>query len=1697
MSYNKKKVFENNLQALRLAISTYQDNNIIPSAYDIGVLSDYKGWGGIREVLFSPTDKFETNEDMRKYVIELHEILDLVPTRKAHYLDSIRKSTLTAFYTPPKLIEFIAQNIKSALKNEEFSFLDPSAGTGSFLDTFESLSLSPQSSVQIELDDLTALINSIKSRSYSNTQVKTMGFEESKLSDSSFNVIASNIPFANIPVFDPNYFRIKDKTSARLNSTKMVHNYFFVKSIDLLTTGGVLAFITSAGTLASKGNKFVREFIANNANIIGAYKLPSSLFAEQGIKQVDSDLIIIQKTEPKKTLSTRNEIFINPINSGEFPDKLNLNVSTTSNQFGEKIEIYDTTNLDFYYSCLNEKLGTAFHERFNLELFKAGIVKTIVHNKPQNTSNTVNTVSVQSSLFDIPKSRIDCTVFIQEYYKTGTIVTQDNELYTLIITNPENKNENPQIEPLGISGVKAALLTSAVEVRDAYLSLLTFEQREQIPNGLLRDKLNETYDKHIKKFGYLNAPSAAFTIELDRQHFRQLLALEVKENSIHVKASIFREPTAIVAPSVSTDKELNINIALEKSLNKYGYANEYFIKQLMEISQLEYDVLTQNLLFFNPISEGFEIKNKILTGNLNQKIQTYTSALQASLDENNKKATEKTIKFLEENLPAKLGIEQIAINLGARWLDTEHYEAFFSNKEVFSRITDVQYNNTIDEFYLKFAYSTGSSKVTDYGFHCAGNGRYYSGLQVAQGVMIDSMPSMNYTLPDGTKKIDKEAVYKWNDSAKRLKTAFQAWIKTYERREEIVKKYNYLYNGYATIKNDGSFLKFDDINFKALNIPDLYISQKNCIWKMILNEGGLVDHEVGGGKTLIMCATAHEAKRLGIAKKPIILCMKANVTAIAQTYRTAYPQDNILALDEKDMSKENRLQLFAKLSANNYDAVILTHDQFIAMPQDPKIMETFYSDMIEKSKLNYEESQQRNGGEAGKKERSTLLKHIESLTVKLQKVNERIKEQKDEIYNFKDFGFDYLIVDESHKFKNLVFTTRHNRIAGLGNINGSDRASNMMFACRSIQKTRGDDTGIVFLSGTPISNSITELYNIFSYLKPTEMKKMGMAHFDAWIANYSEKTVDFEQNVANQLVQKERFRRFNNVPELSSFYTQFADVQNAKMIGIIRPELDNKLIILKQNSESNEFTDNLMEFARTGEPTLIGRASLTDGQKTAKMLMVTNLSKAMSLDLRMVKEDAEFNPNSKIAVCAKHVGDLYKLSSIDSGVQLIFSDTGVGDTDWDFNAYKELRRILIETYDIPKSEIAFSQSAKSDKQKRELHSKVRNGEVRVFIGSTETMGTGVNVQDKIIAMHHLDIPWRPSDMEQRNGRGMRTGNLLAEKYNNGDGLANYIYATERTLDSYKFMLLDLKSTFINQIKTNSTNLRFVDEGAGDENNGMSFKEFQAIISGSGEMIKLARYEKEFRALEEQKDMHLKINNTNLNSYNNLLNDKAKALEFQKKTASDLEFYKLLKPNDDGETETKNKNSIVICFKGINYTNIVDLGKHIIHMNEKIVTTTQEVGSIGNFKIMVSPRFYSESFNEYNEKDRKQTGFFELKQKAFNHFSIISENGIAYTHNNGEINSPNPETAGKNFLHALDKIEYLFFNYKNKVEVINKNIDDIKDRLNRPYLEEDKMLELIAKMTESKEIIAKEMEENIFVSQSPKEEESLKNNLPKI
>lgn len=305
------------------------------------------------------------------------------------------------------------------------------------------------------------------------------------------------------------------------------------------------------------------------------------------------------------------------------------------------------------------------------------------------------------------------------------------------------------------------------------------------------------------------------------------------------------------------------------------------------------------------------------------------------------------------------------------------------------------------------------------------------------------------------------------------------------------------------------------------------------------------------------------------------------------------------------------------------------------------------------------------------------------------------------------------------------------------------------------------------------------------------------------------------------------------------------------------------------------------------------------------------------------------------------------------------------------------------------------------------------------------------------------------------------------------------------------MLLDLKSTFINQIKTNSTNLRFVDEGAGDENNGMSFKEFQAIISGSGEMVKLARYEKEFRSLEEQKDIHIKINNTNINSYNNLLNDKAKSIEMQTKIAGDLVFYKELKTEDDTEA----KNLIEIYFKGISYTNVVDLGKHIININDKVVSQTQEIGNIGKFKIIISPRFYSESFNEYSEKDRKQTGFFELKQKAFNHFSLISENEISYTHNNGEINSPNPETAGKNFLHALDKIEYLLSNYTKKVAVINQNIDDIKDRLNRPFLEEDKMIALINKMNESKEKISKEMENNIFVSQTP--DKNLKNSFPKL
>ena len=551
----------------------------------------------------------------------------------------------------------------------------------------------------------------------------------------------------------------------------------------------------------------------------------------------------------------------------------------------------------------------------------------------------------------------------------------------------------------------------------------------------------------------------------------------------------------------------------------------------------------------------------------------------------------------------------------------------------------------------------------------------------------------------------------------------------------------------------------------------------------------------GTGKTLIMCIAAHEMKRLNLAHKPMIIGLKANIHEIARTFCTAYPMAKVLYPGKEDFTPRKRERIFREIRNNDWDAVILSHEQFGMIPQSPEIQQEILQAELDCVEENLEVLKAQ-GRDVSRAMMKGCQKRKANLEAKLQKVAHALETRKDDAVDFRLMGIDHLYVDESHKFKNLTFTTRHDRVAGLGNPEGSQRALNMLFALRTIQQRTGRDLGATFLSGTTISNSLTELYLLFKYLRPKELERQNIRTFDAWAAIFAKKTIDYEFSVTNEVVQKERFRYFIKVPELAMFYSEITDYRSAEDIGIDRPQKNEILHNIPPTPQQTEFIEQLVQFAKSGDATLLGRLPLSEREEKAKMLIATDYARKMSLDMRMIDPELySDHVDNKASHCARMIAGYYRRFEAYKGTQFVFSDLGTYKPGAGWNVYSEIRRKLAEDYGIPQSEVRFIQEATSEKARKEMIAGMNTGKIRVLFGSTEMLGTGVNAQKRCVAIHHLDCPWRPSDLEQRDGRGIRTGNEIAKLH--ADNKVDVIlYAVEKSLDAYKFGLLHNKQLFI-------------------------------------------------------------------------------------------------------------------------------------------------------------------------------------------------------------------------------------------------------------------------------------------------------------
>lgn len=991
----------------------------------------------------------------------------------------------------------------------------------------------------------------------------------------------------------------------------------------------------------------------------------------------------------------------------------------------------------------------------------------------------------------------------------------------------------------------------------------------------IRNKLLELYQMFVDRWGPMNKSRNRNIILQDSYGYKVLSSIEKKvHQEYHPATILFRDPNEKPpVPQLDSPKE-----ALQYVLGMTGRVDMELLEQVCteDIEECIRELEIADLIVWEPEERCYVTYDRYVSGNVYRKMVAAEKALQK--DPENERL-QKSYKIIKENQVEYIPFELLEINMGERWIPMEYYKRFaeylFETDSKYSYI-QIEYFQSVDKFKVHIAGSWMCPKVTrEYFVKSKGNRKLYGG-DLFEHALENTSPRLTYTTIDPetrekVKKQDNDAIQLAHEKIEDIRRKWTEWLWALpnEEKDKIVAKYNNTYNCYKLRQYNGGHLTFPGIDLSKLGKDggsiELYGSQKDAVWRIIQQQGGIVDHEVGAGKSLIMICAAQEMKRMGIRNKPCIIALKANVTEIADTYRKAYPNARILAPGPEDFEKKNRVRLFYEMKNNDWDCIIMTHDQFGRIPQSVDIMEEVMGEEVDNLERDLE-TLRTIGGEISRSMLKGLENRKATLAVKLKKMRDDIKKRKDDDITFLEIGIDHLFVDEAHKFKNLTFTTRHDMVAGLGNPTGSQKAMNMLFAVRELQKMNGEedspvDMQVTFLSGTPISNSLTEMYLLFKYLRPNELARQQILNFDAWAAVFAKKTTDYEFSVTNQIIAKERFRHFIKVPELAMFYNEIADYRTKKMVGIEEPEMVEELVPLKPTPEQEEFIQRLIAFAETGDGTLIGRAPLTPGEDKARMLIATNYAKKMSTDMRLIDQVMyDDHPDNKISVSCSKIAEFYYRHNKDKGTQLVFCDLGTPGTEG-FGVYDAMKEKLVEHYGIPADEIQFIHNWEGDKKKFQLFKKMNEGEIRVLIGSTEKAGTGLNVQQRIMAMHHLDIPWKPAELTQRNGRGVRPGNWLS-KLIQDNKVYNYIYATERSLDNYKFTLLKNKQTFISQMKTNELQVRTIDEGSIDEQSGMSFAEYIAVLSGDTTLLEKAKLDKKIAVLESLRTAHYRESSQN-------------------------------------------------------------------------------------------------------------------------------------------------------------------------------------------------------------------------------------------
>lgn len=1450
-------------------------------------LGKFRGWGGVDmtdvwnvDSLLRKGRKWDSSRrenvtDVANPYYRLGMVIkSLDPDGKRGVFESIKKAALTSYYTPLPIAGAMNEYLSLAGYKGGGSMLDPSIGNGVFEGTMPKDMQQRTQIYGVELDWLTA---QIAKNLYPDAHIQQSGYQEAELCKDAFDVVESNIPFGDIKVYDPTWRH--DSSPAKKAAQGKIHTYFALKMMENAKPGGLVTIMTSNSIMDTPGNGIIRDALLEQGEFLGAVRLPDNTFKGAGTRVV-TDVIFMRKYKDEDDRA-------NTLARDGYAEKQRQfsRVDTIKAHNASEGKDYDVRISGYYKSNPKMMLGkvVAGGQYRGDEFGLTSVDDTNALAKKMHEAIKKEIVGDRAGqLYDTHKSERKIYHAIREsyvgdgsYQSSGNIVEQNGKFGVLRAVSHGDVDmgfdfeENPKLNRF------AARIRLYIPVRTALKKLIAAQinrESEKVIEGY-RKELNAAYKAFHNRYGLLNDKSNNFIAE-DIDSYQMLSLEDIDEDTKKLKglADIFTKNT--IKPTIDTSKVNDPASAIATSLAQYGEVRPSFMETVLG---KDWPTLCGDTLYKVPFSESYVVSDDYLSGDVKSKLEDAQRAAAESSE------YKRNVEALEKVQPRDIPIGEINIRMGARWVPDKIYTDFM--KKMFG-IPDwdhvksgVRYIPESDDYII----NVDSSETGIEADKWATDRR--SAKEIFEAAMKDRSLKVYDHHSDGSTSLNKSATELANSKVQDLRETFETWVTSDpERADALGKMYNEKFNRTVIRQWSAPFLQ--PVGLQGMTLRP---HQQAAVWMLLNNRGGIVDHIVGAGKTLVMQSAIMEMRRMGIAKKPMIIALKATVGQIAKEFAQAYPAAKILAPTEKDFVAKNRKKLFAQIATNDYDCVIVSHDNYVKFGHTKEIESQTLREQLQQleATIMLMRTNDVNGSQSQLTKRQ--LKGLEKRKANLEARMKRIMDRPtDKEFCFENLGVDYLFVDECQRFKSLPYATTYNQVAGLGDPTGSTKAVALLNGVRYLQQLHQGDRGTVFLSGTTITNSLVEVYNLLNYLRPNMMKKLGYTTFDAWAAQFAVRSSELEYGVTNELKEKNRFRYFQNVSELGKMYAEIADVRNDYNLKLPKPKPRTHLVTIEPSDNLDIINEQIVNMVKTKDGSFFG---IDGNDKTPWSLQASNLSTKASVSPRLVDPSLPDDPHGKLATACENVAKIHKQFDAQKGTQLIFCDTGVPSKGKEYDAYTDIINRLVNDYGIPRKEIVDIHTANTDDKRKALFKKVRDGQVRILIGGTVNMGTGVNVQSRLVALHHIDIPWQPADTEQRNGRGVRQGNIIARDFNDNN-VDIYYYAVKGTLDTYRYQLQDIKGKMFAQFKLNtidSDSAREFDEGEIDADGQIDPAQMVAMLSGNPVIFEKSKQDKLVKKLRRQESSEYNDYLRRKRNIESLKSRKESFEEYQRMNDRDKEF----------------------------------------------------------------------------------------------------------------------------------------------------------------------------------------------------------------